>query len=146
MHITLAAIGKLKDTSLKALYNEYKKRLDWKITLQECETKNSPEQEAPLLLAAMPPAAFLIVLDERGDNLTSEDFAENLQNIQLYHHGKVGFMIGGADGLSEGIKKRAQKSICFGHMTWPHMLVRILLMEQLYRAQQILKGHPYHRA
>lgn len=146
MHITIAAVGKLKDPALKALYDEYKKRLTWQITLQECDTRPSAEQEGALLLAAIPPSTFLMTLDERGENLTSEGFAAELNNIQLYHHGKVGFVIGGAGGLSQDVKKRAQKSICFGHMTWPHLLVRVLLMEQLYRAQQILKGHPYHRS
>jgi 23S rRNA (pseudouridine1915-N3)-methyltransferase len=145
MHITLAAIGKLKDPALKALFDEYHKRLEWKITVHEFEGKSSPEQEAPLLGGAIPPAAFLIILDEKGETLKSEDFATLLQTIQLHHQGKVGFMIGGASGLSKEIKKKAQKSIAFGAMTWPHLFVRVMLMEQLYRAQQILKGHPYHR-
>jgi 23S rRNA (pseudouridine1915-N3)-methyltransferase len=131
MHITLAVQGKLKDSSLKALYEEYKKRLEWKIILQE-DTE-------------LPPSPFLITLDERGDLLTSEDFAALLQEIQIHHQGKVTFVIGDADGISPVIKEKATKSVSFGRLTWPHLMVRILLMEQLYRAQQILKNHPYHR-
>ena len=146
MHITIAAIGKLKDPALKSLYNEYKKRLEWKITLHEFEGKTSPGQEDTLLLSPIPPSAFLISLDEKGENLKSEEFAKCLEMIQVHHQGKLGIIIGGANGLSEEIKKKSNKSISLGRMTWPHLLVRVMLIEQLYRAQQILKGHPYHRA
>lgn len=145
MQITIAAIGKLKDPSLKSLYDEYKKRLDWKVTLHEFEAKSSVQQEGILLLGAIPPSTFLIILDENGENLKSEKFADCIKDIQLYHQGKLGLVIGGADGLSREVKAKSQKSLSFGAMTWPHLLVRVMLMEQLYRAQQILKGHPYHR-
>lgn len=146
MHITLSAIGKLKEVHLKAIYEEYKKRLTWKLSLYEFEGKNSPSQEGELLLSPIHSSSFLISLDEQGDNLTSEGFSEFLNNIQLNHQGKVAFIIGGASGLSEEVKVKAHKSISFGRMTWPHLMVRVMLLEQLYRAQQILKGHPYHRA
>ncbi|MBY0501328.1 MAG: 23S rRNA (pseudouridine(1915)-N(3))-methyltransferase RlmH [Alphaproteobacteria bacterium] len=146
MHITLSAIGKLKEAALKSLYEEYKKRLTWKLSLCEVEAKNSPSQEGRLLLNSIPLSSFLISLDEHGENLTSESFSELLNDIQINHKGTVAFVIGGADGLSEEVKVKAQKSISFGSMTWPHLMVRVMLMEQLYRAQQILKGHPYHRA
>lgn len=137
MLITLVVTGKLKDPALKTLYEEYKKRLDWKIDLREVEEK--------ALMDALPPSSFLITLDERGENLKSEEFASLLNDIQLHHQGKVTFVIGGADGLQDTIKTSAQKSLSFGRMTWPHLLVRVMLMEQIYRAQQILKHHPYHR-
>jgi 23S rRNA (pseudouridine1915-N3)-methyltransferase len=146
MQITIAAIGKLKDFALQALYREYKKRLEWKITLHELEAKTFKEQEESSLLGVIPPGTFLISLDEKGENLSSEEFAQCVKTIQIYHQGKLGFIIGGAHGLSEGIIKNSQKSISLGRLTWPHLLVRVLLMEQLYRAQQILKGHPYHRS
>lgn len=145
MQITLSVIGKLKAPSLKALYDEYKKRLEWKLTLHELETKPSPQQEGQLLLNILPSSTFLILLDEKGENLKSEEFSNLLKNIQIHHQGKVSFIIGGACGLSDDVKAKAQKSLSFGRMTWPHLLVRVMLMEQLYRAQQILKGHPYHR-
>ncbi len=137
MHITLLVSGKLKDPALKRLYDEYKKRLDWKVDLREVDEKNLEE--------ALPSSSFLITLDERGENLKSEDFATLLNEIQLHHQGKATFVIGGADGLSHAIKAKAHKSLSFGRLTWPHLLVRIMLMEQIYRAQQILKQHPYHR-
>lgn len=145
MQVTLSVIGKLKDPALKALYDEYKKRLEWKVTLHEFEGKTSVHQESDLLLNSLPASTFLMTLDEKGQNLNSEEFAIFLKDIQLYHQGKVAFVVGGADGLSEKLKSRAQKSLSFGRMTWPHLMVRVMLMEQLYRAQQILKGHPYHR-
>jgi len=145
MHLTLSVIGKLKDPALKALYQDYLKRLDWKLTLHEFEGKPHPRQEGGLLLNSLPHPTFLIILDEKGENLKSEEFASLLQTIQLHHQGKASFVIGGADGLSDEVKEKANKSIAFGRMTWPHLLVRVMLMEQLYRAQQILKGHPYHR-
>jgi 23S rRNA (pseudouridine1915-N3)-methyltransferase len=144
MQITLAAIGKLKEASLKILYEEYRKRLQWRVTLQEIEGK-SAALENKHLLEAIPPSSYIIALDEKGENLKSEEFAQLLNEIQLHQQGKVTFVIGGADGLSQEIKLRANKTLSFGRMTWPHQLARILLMEQLYRAQQILSGHPYHR-
>ena len=143
--MTLSVIGKLKDPALKTLYNEYKKRLDWKLDVHEFEGKASPLTEGNLLLSSLPSSTFIIILDEKGENLKSEEFATLLKTIQIHHQGKVAFIIGGADGLSEEVKAKAQKSLSFGRMTWPHLFVRVMFMEQLYRAQQILKGHPYHR-
>lgn len=145
MQITLSTIGKLKDPSLKSLYEEYKKRLEWKIECYEFSNKSSPQQESAFLLNSLPSSSYVIALDEKGDNLKSEEFADLLKTIQIHHQGKVSFVIGGANGLCNDIKSRSQKALSFGRMTWPHLLVRIMLMEQLYRAQQILKGHPYHR-
>lgn len=136
MHIILAAGGRLKNPVLKALYDEYKKRLNWKVTLFEVEGKFALTQCLP---------SYTIILDEKGDDLTSNEFARLLETIRSHHQGKVTFIIGGAEGLPQDIKSKANKIISFGKLTWPHLLVRVLLMEQLYRAQQILKGHPYHR-
>ncbi len=145
MHISLAVIGKLKVPALRALYDEYTKRLEWKVSLQEFEGKYTRDHENELLLKAIQPSSYLILLDEGGENFKSQDFATLLNDIQLHHQGKVTFVIGGADGLTQEIKAKANKTISFGRMTWPHQFVRVMLMEQLYRAQQILKGHPYHR-
>ncbi|MBX9621748.1 MAG: 23S rRNA (pseudouridine(1915)-N(3))-methyltransferase RlmH [Alphaproteobacteria bacterium] len=141
MHISLAVIGKLRDPALKALYEEYHKRLEWKLALYEYEGKSAFSQLSPSVARA----SYLIALDQQGENLKSEEFALLLESIQLHHQGKVTFVIGAAEGLPQDIKTKANKIISFGKLTWPHLLVRVLLMEQLYRAQQILKGHPYHR-
>lgn len=141
MHIDLVAGGKLKNPALKALYDEYKKRLDWKVTLFEFEEKSGLNQ----LFQRVSNESYVIILDEKGDNLTSDDFAHLLEAIQVHHQGKVSFIIGGSEGFPQDIKAKANKIISFGKLTWPHLLARVLLIEQLYRAQQILKGHPYHR-
>lgn len=145
MHITLCTIGKLKSPALKSLYDEYEKRLSWKLSSAVFESKGSAREESLFLLQSLPPSTFIVTLDEKGENLKSEEFALFLKDVQLHHQGKVAFVMGGADGLSEDVKAKANKSISFGRMTWPHLFARIMLMEQLYRAQQILKGHPYHR-
>ncbi|OJW47564.1 MAG: hypothetical protein BGO67_04250 [Alphaproteobacteria bacterium 41-28] len=145
MQITLSVIGKLKDPALKSLFDEYKKRLEWKVALHEFEGKGSCQKEGEVLLKSLPPSTFMIILDEKGENLKSEEFAALLKNIQIHHQGKVAFVIGGPKGLSEDVKTKAEKSLSFGRLTWPHLLIRVMLMEQLYRAQQILKSHPYHR-
>ena len=102
------------------------------------------QREADLLLAAMPANARLVALDERGANWSSRELAQRLATWR--DRGvAVTFAIGGADGLGAAVVERADDVLALGAMTWPHFLVRGLLLEQLYRAQQILAGHPYHR-
>ncbi len=93
MQVTLSVIGKLKDPPLKALYNEYKNRLEWKIDVHELESKSSSQKEGDLLLKSLPPSTFLIILDEKGENLKSEEFATLLKNIQIHHQGKIAFVM-----------------------------------------------------
>ena len=102
--------------------------------------------EADLLLAAVPNAAMIVALDERGTTLSSERFAERMGLWRDQGVGDVAFLIGGADGHGEAVGKRADLMLALGPMTWPHLMVRAMIAEQLYRAQQILAGHPYHRA
>ena len=84
-------------------------------------------------------------MDEKGKNLTSRDFADTFEKWQLNGQSKINIVIGGADGFSKDFKKKADMLLSFGQMTWPHMLARAMLYEQIYRAQQILANHPYHR-
>ena len=102
-------------------------------------------REAALILAALPVRARLIALDERGSMWSSRDFAERLAAWRDQGVAELAFAIGGSDGLDAEILERAEETLSLGPMTWPHLLVRSLLLEQLYRAQQILIGHPYHR-
>ena len=97
-------------------------------------------------MRAVPDGAVMIVLDERGDSLTSTQFAQQLQRWRDDGVAELAFLIGGANGLDAKVRKSAQLVLSFGRVTWPHLLMRALLAEQLYRAQQILDGHPYHRA
>jgi 23S rRNA (pseudouridine1915-N3)-methyltransferase len=101
--------------------------------------------EAERLLKNYTPQNSLIVLDERGTTPTSREFANMLLTAQNAGHSECRFVIGGADGLSQEIRDNATKIISFGKMTWPHLLVRVMLCEQIYRSLTILSGHPYHR-
>ena len=102
-------------------------------------------REAGLILAALPPGAHLVALDERGASWSSRELAERLAAWRDQGVTNLSFAIGGADGLGAAVLDRADTTLSFGSMTWPHLLVRGMLLEQLYRAQQILAGHPYHR-
>jgi 23S rRNA (pseudouridine1915-N3)-methyltransferase len=102
-------------------------------------------REAALILAALPSAARLVALDERGAPWTSRQFADRLGGWRDAGSAALAFAIGGADGLGPAVIDRADAVLSLGAMTWPHFLVRGMLLEQLYRAQQILAGHPYHR-
>ncbi|MEI8394869.1 MAG: 23S rRNA (pseudouridine(1915)-N(3))-methyltransferase RlmH [Rhodospirillaceae bacterium] len=151
MHLTIAAVGRVKAGPLRGLYEEYAGRLNWPLSLREVEVKRPlsveerKREEARLLSAALPPGAVLVVLDERGANLSSETFAERLREWRDGGAAEVAFIIGGADGIDRSLRDRAGLVLCFGTMTWPHQLVRGMLVEQIYRAQQILAHHPYHR-
>jgi len=151
MRITLLAVGRNKTGATKELYELYAGRLRWRVTLKEVEERRPlppealKEQEGELLLAALPRGAKVIALDEIGKTMTSRDFATLLGRWQDDGAQDLAFMIGGADGLSEAARDAADVILSLGRMTWPHMLVRGLLAEQLFRAESILAGHPYHR-
>lgn len=102
-------------------------------------------REAELILAALPRGSLLVALDERGAGWSSVELAKRLRDWRDAGSGAVTFAIGGADGLDGAVIARANAVLSLGKMTWPHLLVRGMLLEQLYRAQQILAGHPYHR-
>jgi 23S rRNA (pseudouridine1915-N3)-methyltransferase len=151
MNLLIAAIGKSKPGPERVLYEHYAKRIPWKMTLKEYELKKQlpslqrKEQEADLLLDAVKQADYVIALDEKGKDLNSIAFAAQLQKCQDQDRHNIAFIIGGADGLHDTIQKRADLLLSFGRLTWPHMLVRGLLAEQLYRSYSILSNHPYHR-
>ena len=121
------------------------------VTLVELEEKRPlpaaelKQREAELILAALPSGARLIALDERGAAWTSRQFAVRLAAWRDGGIGTLALAIGGADGLGQAVIDRADAVLSLGPMTWPHLLARSLVLEQLYRAQQILAGHPYHR-
>ena len=102
-------------------------------------------READLILASLAPGAVLVALDERGAAWSSREFADRIAAWRDRGVGELGFAIGGAEGLGAAVLARAAATLSLGPMTWPHFLVRGMLLEQLYRAQQILAGHPYHR-
>jgi 23S rRNA (pseudouridine1915-N3)-methyltransferase len=141
--IDLIAVGKLKNDPLLDVFEDYKKRLLWKFSLIELEAQTQSGEHSKII-EKLNPRAALVVLDERGKSIGSRDFAAKIDGWQTTH-GHVQFVIGGADGLSDEIRKRAALLVSFGAQTWPHMMARVMVMEQIYRAQQILAGHPYHR-
>jgi 23S rRNA (pseudouridine1915-N3)-methyltransferase len=102
-------------------------------------------REAELILAAMPSGARLVALDQRGAEWSSRELAGRIGKWRDGGTGDLAFAIGGAEGLGSAVVERADSVLSLGAMTWPHLLVRCMLLEQLYRAQQILAGHPYHR-
>ncbi len=152
MKVWLAAVGRAKPGPEQDLYHQYVRRLATPITLREVEEKRPLPvpariaREAELLLAAIPERAVVVALDERGKSMGSEDFAALLGRWQDDGIADLAFLIGGADGHGEAVRARARAQLSFGAMTWPHMLVRAMLAEQVWRAQAILSGHPYHRA
>ena len=118
------------------------------VELEEKRRLSAPElknREAELILASLPAGARLVALDERGAAWSSRDFAERLRGWRDGGASALAFAIGGAEGLGAAVIERADAVMSLGLMTWPHLLARSLLLEQLYRAQQILAGHPYHR-
>jgi 23S rRNA (pseudouridine1915-N3)-methyltransferase len=147
----ILAIGKQRRGPLDELEAEYLKRLKPAPAIVELEEKRKlpPAQlkarEAELILAAVPAGALLVALDERGQSWSSRELAERLAAWRDRGAATLAFAIGGADGLGTAIIERADAIVSLGAMTWPHLMVRSLLLEQLYRARQILAGHPYHR-
>lgn len=152
MNIVIAAIGKARSGPEQALFDTYTARLPWKIDVKELEIKKElaadvrRAREGELLLGAVPEGARVVALDERGKNEGSAAFATRLGRWRDDGVRAIAFLIGGAGGLDEPVRKRADLVLSLGAMTWPHLLVRGLLAEQLYRAHSILSGHPYHRA
>src|ERR1700704_5232138 len=158
MRIVVAAVGRLKAAE-RELAERYRDRavktgraLGFRgIEVIEVRDSRARERERRTLeetiaLASMiPDGAVTIILDERGDSISSEAFAGRLRAWNDAGRAGVVFVIGGADGLGEVLRERADLSLAFGTATWPHQLVRLMLLEQIYRAFTILSGHPYHR-
>lgn len=151
MRRTLIAVGKCRDAAVKSLFDEYAGRINPRLALIEVEDKKKPPppdlklREGRLILEAIPAGATLVALDEKGKSLDSPAFASRIGKWQDGGVQDLVFCIGGADGLDEAVRQRADLLLSLGALTWPHMLVRVLIAEQIYRAETILSGHPYHR-
>ena len=145
MKIHILAIGKCKHGSPEdVLIREYKKRLNWELIIKEKENSDQI-QEAKFLQTNIPLGAKVIVLDERGENMKSTELASKIGQWQTQGCSDICFLIGGADGHIDPTRKKADLLLSFGKLTLPHMLMRAVLTEQIYRIQTILSGHPYHR-
>ena len=150
MRFLVVAVGRARAGPELALWQEFSGRLTTPTRLVEVDARKPgpglKEREAELLLKALPDQALLVALDERGKSLSSETFSRTLAQWRDEGTSDIAFVIGGADGLADPVRRRARLLLSLGAMTWPHMLVRGLLAEQLYRAERIWAGHPYHRA
>ena len=155
MRVSVCAVGRLRAGPERVLTDDYYERFDrtgrplglGPVVEHEVEDKKGGGMvaEADLLGRAVPSGALLVSLDERGRVMTSPDFAAMLAKWRDGGRQDVAFVIGGADGIDPAFRARAEASVSFGAMVWPHMLVRVMLAEQLYRAATILAGGPYHR-
>jgi 23S rRNA (pseudouridine1915-N3)-methyltransferase len=156
VRVHLCTVGRLRLGPERDLITDYVTRFDrtgrtlglGPLTEHEVEDKKNAGMaaEADLLARAIPAGALIAALDERGAVLSSPEFAAQLAKWRDGGRQDVAFVIGGADGIDPALRARADFSLSFGRMVWPHMLVRVMLAEQLYRAATILGGGPYHRA
>ena len=155
MRVVICAVGRLRSGPEKYLIDDYLSRFDktgralglGAAQVAEVGTRKSgsKQEEAAQLQRVIPAGAVVCALDERGKSLSSPDFARKLAAWREDGRADLALLIGGADGLDPGLLKTADFTMSFGAMVWPHMLVRVMLAEQLYRAATILSGGPYHR-
>ncbi len=151
MRCTLIAAGRRRQGPEQTLFQVYADRLSWPLDVKlvaERKALSGDElkvREAELLLGAVPDGAVVAALDERGEALSSPEFAAKLGDWRDSGVKHAAFLVGGADGLDDRVRRKASLILSFGRLTWPHQLVPALLAEQLYRANAILSGHPYHR-
>jgi 23S rRNA (pseudouridine1915-N3)-methyltransferase len=160
MRIVIAAVGRLKQGPERELAERYRKRaadLGRKVGLNSFDVVEIKEsradnaerrmlEESIAIANMVPDRAVTVILDERGQTMNSAAFATHLQDWRRADRPAVVFILGGADGLAASLRERADLALAFGALTWPHQLVRIMLLEQLYRGVTLLSGHPYHRA
>lgn len=159
MRIMVAAVGRLKQGPETELSERYRKRTAQTgrnlglrdveiIEIRESRAADASKrmiEESIALANIIPQGAAVVLLDARGDNLDSASLAAQLSKFRSNDRPAVVFVIGGADGLAPSLRDKAELRLSFGAATWPHQLVRVMLLEQLYRATTILSGHPYHR-
>ena len=135
----------------QTLMDDYARRMPWPLEIREVEARRAADgparmrEESTLLLAQRPAAVPLVALDPRGRPCSSEDLAGLLGDWRDRGEGGAAFAIGGADGHADAVRAASDRVLSFGPATFPHLLVRVMLAEQLYRAHSILTGHPYHR-
>ena len=160
MRLVVAAIGRLKDGPERELAERYRKRAEQtgrRIGFRDTEVVEIREsraqevgkrmiEESIALTSLIPDKAITIILDERGESLDSATLASRLGRWRDDGRPAAVFIIGGDDGLAPTLRDKAVLKLAFGSATWPHQLVRVMLLEQIYRAVSILSGHPYHRA
>lgn len=159
MNISIITVGKLKEKYLKQGIDEYLKRLSAyaKLDIIEVPDEKAPEElsetemiqvkqkEGERILAKIHPDAHVIALAIEGKMKSSEELADTLDKLATYGKSKIAFVIGGSLGLSQGVLQRADEKLSFSRMTFPHQLMKLILLEQIYRAFRINRGEPYHK-
>lgn len=151
MRFLLLAVGRDRRGPTFDLVETYRKRCSWRVDLIEIPQRSQGDkakrlaEETAKIRSALPDDSAIVVLDERGDDLSSRDLARHIQRYRDDSRSALAFVIGGADGLDASLIESADLRLAFGRAVWPHRLVRVMLMEQIYRASTILTGHPYHR-
>ena len=155
MKVHICAVGRMRASPEKVLFDDYQTRFDrtgrglslGPLSVLEVEDKKNlgMSAEAVLLDRVVPKGAIICAMDERGTVMTSPKFATKLADWRDAGQSDLAFIIGGADGIDPKLRARADAKLSFGSMVWPHMLARVMLAEQLYRAASILSGSPYHR-
>ena len=160
MRLVIAAVGRLKESPERELAERYRKRAEQigrrigirSVEIIEIRESRAQElakrktEESIAIATVIPEKAATIILDERGDNLDSASFAQKLARWRDDGRSDAVFVIGGDDGLMPTLREKATLTLSLGSATWPHQLVRVMLLEQIYRALTMLAGHPYHRA
>ena len=160
MRVVIAAVGRLKQGPERDLAERYRKRAADAgrnaglpvfdiVEIRESRADSAERrmiEESIAIANIIPERAVTVILDEQGENLSSPVLAGHLQAWRAENRPAAAFIIGGHDGLAAGLREKADLALAFGAATWPHQLVRIMLLEQLYRAMTILSGHPYHRS
>lgn len=151
MKYLILACGRLRNTLEEKMLDRYLKRFSTPPEIVEIVSKKhreaaqTQEWESQQICTLLRPDDCVVVLDERGKDMTTAAFAQFIQTIQISSTKRIVFCLGGADGHTAAVRQRATCLMRMGQLTWPHKLARVMLIEQLYRAQQILAGHPYHR-
>ncbi|MDS0527965.1 23S rRNA (pseudouridine(1915)-N(3))-methyltransferase RlmH [Clostridium sp. SHJSY1] len=159
MNITVISVGKIKEKYLKQAIDEYSKRLTryCRLDIVELPDEKTPdnasekeeliikEKEGRGILSKIKDNSYVIAMDLKGKQLTSEEFAKFIENCGVMGNSNLVFVIGGSLGLSEEVIRRANYKLCFSKMTFPHQLFRVVLLEQVYRGFRIINGEPYHK-
>ncbi|MBU5467511.1 23S rRNA (pseudouridine(1915)-N(3))-methyltransferase RlmH [Virgibacillus sp. MSJ-26] len=159
MNITIISVGKLKEKFMRQAVDEYMKRLTAyaKVNIIEVPNEKAPEnlshaqaeaikqKEGDRILKHINDNTYVITLEIDGKMLTSEQLSKKIGDLSLYGQSRVAFVIGGSLGISDGIKQRSNMALSFSKMTFPHQLMRVVLLEQVYRAFKIMRGEPYHK-
>ena len=159
MEIIIISVGKLKEKYLKDGIAEYVKRMKSYTSVKIVEVNDEPAPnalsnadiekikvvEGERIIEKIPERAYVIALDLRGKQFTSEQFSEEIQDAMTYGSSQIAFIIGGSHGLSQEVLQKTNTKISFGKMTYPHQLMRLILVEQVYRGFKIIRNEPYHK-